>query len=264
MGRELKFKLRDTTLTSDVNQTLSNLLAQTNKVNTKVEIIGSRVGGFSRLSLEQLTDVLITSVQTGQTIQWNGTDWVNVYSGPNLLTAPGYLGNWEGTPFVLTPGGQGNFSNSAAVNTVEVFMFRLDFPMSFNTLTFQTANSSPNGTVAFGVYSYSGNRLVHWDNFFMQFNNFKMQAQATGGPVLLLPGYYYWAYASSLTSSLTSAGSLVNSHSGESVKPWNNNGIVRTGFATNLMSAGVLPATLGALTAGFPVTVDQPVWIVEP
>lgn len=41
--RELKFKLKDPTLTSDVNQTLSNLLSQVNKTNKTVGGVNQRV-----------------------------------------------------------------------------------------------------------------------------------------------------------------------------------------------------------------------------
>lgn len=41
--RELKFKLKDPTLTSDVNQTLSNLLSQVNKTNKAVGTVSQRV-----------------------------------------------------------------------------------------------------------------------------------------------------------------------------------------------------------------------------
>lgn len=41
--RELKFKLSDTTLVSDVNQTLSNLLSQVNKTNGVVRVVNSKV-----------------------------------------------------------------------------------------------------------------------------------------------------------------------------------------------------------------------------
>lgn len=41
--RDLKFKLSDTTLVSDVNQTLSNLLSQVNKTNKTVTVVSNKV-----------------------------------------------------------------------------------------------------------------------------------------------------------------------------------------------------------------------------
>lgn len=93
LERELKFKLSDTTLTSDVNQTLSNILSQTNKVKktvAQVSIVANRANVQSTnpsLALENLTDVVITALQNGQSISWNGTDWVN---GPVGVT-PGSI-----------------------------------------------------------------------------------------------------------------------------------------------------------------------------
>lgn len=47
-GRPLKFKLRDSTLTSDVNQTLSNLLSQTNKLKAHVTTVSKNVTSNAR------------------------------------------------------------------------------------------------------------------------------------------------------------------------------------------------------------------------
>ena len=99
MGRELKFKLADTTLTSDVNQTLSNLLSQTNKVKAKVTVVEKTANkalstaNSPSLALEGLTDVKITAVANGQTIAWNGAEWVNeniAITGQNVSLLPVY------------------------------------------------------------------------------------------------------------------------------------------------------------------------------
>lgn len=47
--RELKFKLKDPTLTSDVNQTLSNLLSQVNKTNKNVTNVSNRVDNNTKI-----------------------------------------------------------------------------------------------------------------------------------------------------------------------------------------------------------------------
>ena len=88
-SRELKFKLKDTTLTSDVNQTLSNLLSQTNKVAKKVTVLENAASGATFFPLEDLTDASISSPQAGQCLIWNGSEWVNGYpSGENVTDCP--------------------------------------------------------------------------------------------------------------------------------------------------------------------------------
>jgi hypothetical protein len=179
--------------------------------------------------------------------------------------APAWIANWEGSPYVLAPTTDGGWSATGA-NVVEVFMFRLFYPFSFNTLTSRTHTGQPASVVGVGIYSKTGNRLVHWDSISTANSFVTITSTPTGGAVMLQPDDYYWAYACSTTnaSAVTSTGSVVNGFSSENTEAWNNS-IVRGGSAANAMSAGVLPATLGALTAGFPNgNADNPLWIVEP
>ena len=125
-----------------------------------------------------------------------------------------------------------------------------------------------------GVYSGSGNRLVHWDNIPVNTGVTgwpDLSASAAGGAVTLPAGYYYWAesVANGLSTQTVSGLNLPLSSQPEANRPWNTRGTVRTGTASasNLMVGGVLPATLGTLTAGFPISgssTNLPVWIVEP
>jgi hypothetical protein len=184
-------------------------------------------------------------------------------SGGGGIVAPSYLGNWEGTPYWLDPRGTGYFNSGVYSNLVEVFMFRLDFPMSFNTLTIRTGSvGTPAPTSGIAIYSTSGNRLVHWDSIVLG-GVPTFQATPVGGASLLQPGYYYWAFSCSTTVNQETAGGLEHGGSGENVEAWNIS-VVRGGTAANAMVSGVLPATLGALTAGFSNAGDLPLWIVEP
>ena len=182
--------------------------------------------------------------------------------GTQGSSSPAYFGNWENVPAAINTGTSGNFNTSSGANIVQIMMFRLPFSFSFNTLRFQTSNVSAS-LVGIGIYSSAGSRLVHWDSLSTPFNNNPVNGTPAGGASILTAGYYYWAYACSITSTVQSAGGLTNSGSGESAKPWNVS-VVRMGYAANAMSAGVLPPTLGSLTAGFPTTTTNPLWIVEP
>lgn len=184
--------------------------------------------------------------------------------GASETALPAYFGNWEGTTYPLLPTTQGQFTCTTA-NTVMVWMFRLNFPQTFNHIVigWGPCNTS---TCAFGIYSSSGNLLISWDGIAAGYNSFTKVTPSQGSTVLE-PGYYFWACACSINHSSgtvqTGAG-LNNGESEESSEIWNYS-TVRGGYATNLMSGGNLPNTLGTLTAGFPNSNGAlPAWIVEP
>ena len=190
----------------------------------------------------------------------------NTTAGPQGTAAPAILYNFEGVDELVFSGlGSGNF-NTPTPNQVQIFALKLQNAFSFNKLSLTTSSVIGGGAhVGIGLYDSSGNRLVHWDNILLNANAAQFANNLpTGGASLQLPGYYYWASAADTSSVVSTAGSLVTSGSGEGNKPWNIS-VVRTGVAANLMVAGVLPATLGALTGGYPVGGNgQPCWIIEP
>jgi hypothetical protein len=192
------------------------------------------------------------------------TSGATVLSSAQNSQAPAILGNWEGSPYPENPAGSGVL-NSASANQVECFMFRLAFPFSFNTLSFYPVTSTAS-TLGFGLYSTSGTRLVHWDSVSGAGGGGVTHATPTGGAQLEPPGYYFWCWASTVTGTgaPNTLGSLANGTSNENSEPWNRS-TVRGGTAANAMSAGVLPATLGTLTAGFNNGNSAlPAWTIEP
>jgi hypothetical protein len=119
--RPLKFKLKDTTLTSDVNQTLSNLLSQTNKTNKKVTVVEGvanealSTANNPSLSLEDLTDVTITNPSAGQGVVRNpgNTGWINGKVGVpagSVVWAGGYSGWITANPAAFSAGNESTFS----------------------------------------------------------------------------------------------------------------------------------------------------------
>jgi hypothetical protein len=232
--------------TNNVVAPVGSLLLQTNGINDQSQSLLNLVAG---------SGVTLTNTGGAVTITSGAT--------ANETVAPAYLGNWEGTPYLVAPQGSGFFSNGVYSNQVQVFMFRLVFPFEFALLTIRTgAVGTPSPLVGIGVYSTSGNLLLQWSGISLG-GVPTYQATPTGGPVTLQPGYYYWAFACSTTVTCESAGGLVQGGSGENEQAWNQS-VVRGGFAANAMSAGVLPSTLGTLTPGFNVGGDLPLWIVEP
>lgn len=188
------------------------------------------------------------------------------YNPPQGTTNPAYVGNWEGTPYTLSPGSSGYFSTSTG-NQVQCIMFRLQYAISFNTLSFYLVTSGSGGSlIGIGVYSTAGSRLIHWDSISGVGSGGVTTATPTGGATTEQPNYYYWCWADSTAGSYgsQSLGALANATSNENSAPWNRS-VVRGGYASNSMSSGVLPSTLGTLTAGFPNSNEPlPAWIVEP
>lgn len=194
----------------------------------------------------------------------------------NVLTAaPSWIANWEGSPYVPAANTNGTFNNITTANTVSFYTVRYITPFSFNTLTFRTAAGIAASVVGIALYGpvtptgftscATAARVAHWDSLSTANNNVTVSGAAVGGAVLVQPGVYCWGYAASTTSGVTTQGSLVNAQSGESIAPWNANQ-TRSGTATNLMSAGVMPTTLGApVNGGFNNGgTNNPYWIVEP
>lgn len=215
-------------------------------------------------------------LQTQQEITTPGEAYTFMSDGdnPNWLIASSYLpaanpalgiiDSATGTLFPKIPvgGGAGQFGTGVA-NRLNVWLFRLDTQLSFNSLRFNLNSAAAGSVIGVGVYDQSGNRLVHWDNIPGTVANPNMLATPTGGAVLLEPGYYYWAFALSTTStgapvteaSVQTDGSQTNS------MPYNRS-LIRSGTAANPMASGVMPATLGTLTAG--IETFLPYWTVEP
>jgi len=177
--------------------------------------------------------------------------------------SPSLLGNWEGANLTMNPSGQGVFAATTA-NLVEVFQVKLLYPFSFNTLTFVSASVSGSNLVGIGLYSAAGSLLVAWNNITVATNATKFANTPAGGATLINPGNYFWGYACSTTATVQTEGGLTNATSNETGMPWNQSA-VRNGYATNKMSSGVMPSTLGTLTAGFPNSnFPCPCWVVEP
>ncbi len=250
MARPLKFLLSDTTLTSDVNQTLSNLLKQINTVKKTVTTVGGTatralsIAGSNPTSLESLTDVLIKAVVNGQTITWNGVDWVNTDLGVSFKTS-GLGGFWSaGYPMGMQ---FGQNTTAATVSTtseqVTVFQFTLDASWTISRVTAVIATNSSGNSVNFGIYNSSGSKLI---------DSGALSATSTGAisasitAVTLPPGVYYFAQSANNTSIQVTGFSNASSPMTTAL---NAHGTVKVGQAANATSAGVMPATLGTITA---------------
>jgi hypothetical protein len=226
----------------------STLLLETNGTNNSNQ---------SLLNIAQGTGITITNVSGTTTITNTGGASFTT-AGQGYFIGPGIL---DLTPlFTLAVSA---FVNSNTSNSLLVYQFVLESTWTISKCLWQvTTTGSAGDLVMFGIYSASGNRLLStaFDGTIntLQTNTFT--------PVTFAPGVYYFAAADS--SSAGTRGPVVQLGSNVTNQMLNMLGTtsVITAVATNLASGGVLPATLGTLTAQTSGTASSgiplPVWRV--
>jgi hypothetical protein len=127
-------------------------------------------------------------------------------------------------------------------NEVRVFQFVLPYAVNVGKVTV-IVNTAAAGAADVGIYSASGNRLLYTNGGINSGSATTQTVTVFGGPIFLPAGTYYLAQTSSNSAAgwtgllLSTATSFVNL-----------GGANRMGFAANAATAGVLPATLGAIT----------------
>jgi hypothetical protein len=165
----------------------------------------------------------------------------------NSVGVGGFFGVTIMPPF--NTGGPSNANSIvASANQVFVFQFILPFPVTVNKVSMSMfATSGSAGAADVGVYSITGNRLVHTNGAINIQTPGTQVLTVVQGPVTLAAGMYYFAQTAN-----NSAGTynmvLQNG-------PWE--GVLATSptptrygaIAANASSGGVLPATLGTLAA---------------
>ena len=129
----------------------------------------------------------------------------------------------------------------ASVNLVKVYQFVLPFRAIVRNLTFEIEVLSVGGLCSVGLYSADGNILrVHSGAVSTTTTGIK---NVVASAVTLEPGVYFHSWTGdNITFKLRSF---------VSAQGWNNlinNNANRVGSAANPSVAGVLPATLGAIT----------------
>jgi len=110
------------------------------------------------------------------------------------------------------------------------------------TVRVNTGNAGETGN--FGIYSMAGNRLVDSGAL-----NLAIQATVTSTitPVTLAAGSYYFAQSATGTNAYV-VGFTANTFIASMTGVFNDNA-TRVATAANFTSGGVMPATLGVLTA---------------
>jgi hypothetical protein len=185
---------------------------------------------------------------------------------PDFTATPGWWGSFEGGPFQWTGGGNGQWgvAGGSGANVVKFCMVRLPYIISISKLTYYQLSVLAGSVSGFAWYNSLGTvKLFSWDN---------IDTGAGGGtktttisPVSIPPGVYIAACSNSMSgTSPTTLQGYGTGGTNEPSEPWNSNGTIRTGVGSNVMSGGIMPATLGTLSASVNVGTSLPSITLEP
>ena len=207
------------------------------------------------LNLANGTNVTITNSA--------GTTTIAATGGPSFTTAgQGYFfgpGIFEPISAISRATGG---SWVAASNTVYVVQFDLLCTFKVTKLSINVTANAIGKHGGFGIYSADGN-TKYVDSGAMSLGSIAV-VTSTIASVTLNPGTYFWAQTSDGTtaqlSTITTSLNLADANLFNA-----NASFPRIALATNVSAAGVLPATLGALTAvTTPTLFDTALVMLEP
>lgn len=176
-------------------------------------------------------------------------------------TQPAWWLSGEGSPYPYQ-NSNGTWGTGTA-NQIKIWYVRIPYEITVGRITYRHISSLAGSHSALGVYNSSKNKIFSWDNF--DTNVGAGTKTTTLGPFTLTPGIYIVACGCDTalsTSAPATQGGFVTIGSSETSQPQNIN-TVRFGVASNTLSSGAMPATLGTITAAAPGTVI-PLFCMEP
>jgi hypothetical protein len=243
------------------NQLLMNLVGQ-NSVSVvdvgsgQINIVGSvfQTNGVtntlqSKLNLIAGANVnLVSDSVGGVTISSSGGGFSGsgaFFYGPGIRDLGTLFGAIWGAPLANSVNGV------VTANKVTVYLFQLDVAITVSQASITATSNSIGPTASFGIYSYSGNKLLDTGSFLLQ--NSPLVQTNSFASVTLQPGTYWHAQACTTTATATFSGIVIQNGSTNPVTAYVKN-ITRCATASNVMSGGSLPTTLGALTPFTPST----------
>jgi hypothetical protein len=149
-----------------------------------------------------------------------------------------------------------NVNNTNTANRVVVYLFQLDVAITVSKASISCTNNTIGPVASFGIYSFTGNKLLDTGTFTC-LTSPAVQTNTISPSVTLPPGTYWHAQTSNTAGGGdTFTGIVLQSAAGTRAMPLYIKNTTRCGTAANPSVAGVLPATLGAITAFTPISAD--------
>lgn len=205
--------------------------------------------------------VSASSPAAGSVLIYNGTAWVP--STP-FTANPAWWNSGDGSTYAWSSiNAQVGVNGAGSHNLIKWWFIRIPYVIVVSKISLFINTGVAAVVGGFGVYSHDGTtKYFTWDSINLGSSS-SFQTTTLGSPVTLLPGIYACAASSSSDTSPTSEGGYATANTSESSKPWNANGTARTGLSSNVLVAGVMPATLGTMSVSNFIA-NLPCFTMEP
>jgi len=131
-----------------------------------------------------------------------------------------------------------------SANIVQVARVLWPAPLLVASVHIEVQTTSAAALASVGIYSAEGGNLLI-DSGTFSCTTGGVKSNTLGAPVEILPGWVYYAFTVSDTTAKMRA---VASGTGAAIQAVLNAGTIQRGQAVNTATAGVLPATLGAIS----------------
>lgn len=215
----------------NVGGTANSTLLQTNNVNNPLQSVLNLIAG---------SGVVLTPDGAG------GVTINAVVNTTTFINSPSWWMSGDGSnyPFSVS---NGTFSATGIANQVRFWMVRIPYTIVIKNFSLWMSSTQAGSVSGFAVYNAAGTvKYTSWDNINTATGS--AHSLALVSAVTLQPGLYLFACATSVATVVSTQGGYQTDATSEATQPWNSV-TPRSGVANNPMVTGVMPATLGTLTA---------------
>lgn len=192
------------------------------------------------LKRDTSTKITVSDLDTAALTTFDPTTKLNTSDTAAMLSP--YFQKLIGTRFMAPsgymPAGQdgGGTNDTYGANTIGVYSFYLPYTITVNSLSVVVTTAQASSTVQLGIYSMAGTKLLATGTIASTSTGLKTGTVTT---TTLTPGFYIMAFVTNNTLTKVSAYTVSTSGFYDTVYG---------GTAANVVSGGVMPATLGTIT----------------